>query len=221
MTPVCVRGRALKVGCGLRGALGSGEPCLPWLEEEPPFPARAFTPPPRSSATETWLQSTLPRGAAHSDPWRSATERRVRPALPASGLFAQLRARGWRFACGTPCPRRHMAYSCALSALLCMGVRLTRLEAGAARSGGLGQAQACRCVTRALRRPPRCSHAAYSARSALAGARIAQGRRRLRCHARAQMARRSTQAGADAQKAAAQISPRVRLGRRERAGWRR
>ena len=41
-TSVCVRVRALKVGCGLRGALGSGKTCLPRLQPLPPARASRF-----------------------------------------------------------------------------------------------------------------------------------------------------------------------------------
>jgi hypothetical protein len=42
MAPACVRARALKVACGLRGALGSREPRLPRLEALPPARASRF-----------------------------------------------------------------------------------------------------------------------------------------------------------------------------------
>jgi hypothetical protein len=41
-TSVCVRVRALKVGCALRGALGSGKTCLLRLEALPPARASRF-----------------------------------------------------------------------------------------------------------------------------------------------------------------------------------
>jgi hypothetical protein len=209
---VCVPVRALKVGCGLRGALGSGKTCLPRLQALPPARASRFY----GSATvvrDGYLVEEY-AAARRSAELPAATRYGAASAASLAGhrLEHVLRASGGCFACGTPCTRRTMSCSCALCALLCTGVRLDALGGWRSAERGAG-----RGASLSLR------HARFSASTALQPRRIqcslCAGRRAHRAGTPAPALSRTRKASFSVLGSAHLRHGALAVGRRRQTAW--